>query len=356
MKESSELRGQKSDIKGSSETVTTNSSAYSLRWRGNSKPSAYPDLQAPSSDIPFAIKRLKATLDSVILGKEEATKFCVVTLFARGHLLIEDIPGVGKTTLAYSLAKATSCTFQRIQFTSDLLPSDIIGVNVYNPESKDFEFKPGPIFANIVLADEINRTNPKTQSALLEAMNERRVSVDRKTYELPEPFMVIATQNPVEYYGTFPLPESQLDRFMIHLRLGYPDKESEKKAILKGQRFEDIEKLVPVITPQEIIEIQRRVQEVTVHEDIVEYLYRIINATRNHELVRLGVSPRGGQFCLSAAKAHAFISGRDYVIPDDIKAVASLVFGHRILLKTKTYISDGTRIIEEIISKTPVPL
>ncbi len=303
-----------------------------------------------------SLEKLKSTLDLIILGKEEVTKMCIVTLIAKGHLLIEDIPGVGKTTLAYSLAKATSCQFQRIQFTSDLLPSDIIGVNVYNPETRDFEFKPGPLFANIVLADEINRTNPKTQSALLEAMNERRVSVDRRTYELPEPFMVIATQNPVEYYGTFPLPESQLDRFMMHLRLGYPDKESEKKAILRGPRFEDIERLEPVITPQEIVRIQRRVEEVMVHDDILDYLYRIITATREHELVRIGISPRGGQFCLMAAKAHAFVSGRDYLIPDDIKAVAPLTFGHRLILKTKTYISDGRRIIEEIISKTPVPV
>lgn len=303
-----------------------------------------------------ALKRLKSTLDSIILGKEEATKFSIITLLARGHLLIEDIPGVGKTTLAYALAKSTSCTFQRIQFTSDLLPSDIIGVNVYNPEKRDFEFKPGPIFANIVLADEINRTNPKTQSALLEAMNERRVSIDRRTYEIPEPFMVIATQNPIEYYGTFPLPESQLDRFMMHLRIGYPEPEFEKKALLKGSRFEEIEKLTPVISPEEIIEMQKLVSEIKVHEDVLSYLHEIILATRRHEQIRLGVSPRGGQFCLQAAKAHAFFNGRDFVTPDDVKTVAPLVFGHRIILKTKTYISDATELIKEIISRIPVPV
>ncbi len=306
--------------------------------------------------IKESLKRLKATLDSIILGKEEVTKFCIVTLIARGHLLIEDIPGVGKTTLAYSLAKATSCTFQRIQFTSDLLPSDIIGVNIYNPEKRDFEFKPGPIFANIVLADEINRTNPKTQSALLEAMNERRVSVDRKTYELPEPFMVIATQNPIEYYGTFPLPESQLDRFMMHLRIGYPEPEFERKAILKGSRFEEIEELSPVIGPEEIVEMQSLVTGVKVHEDILGYLHEIILATRRHDMIRLGVSPRGGQLCLGAAKAHAFFNGRDFVTPDDIKTVAPLVFGHRIILKTKTYIKDGAELIREILSRVPVPV
>lgn len=303
-----------------------------------------------------ALKRLKSTLDSIILGKEEATKFSIITLLARGHLLIEDIPGVGKTTLAYALAKSTSCTFQRIQFTSDLLPSDIIGVNVYNPEKRDFEFKPGPIFANIVLADEINRTNPKTQSALLEAMNERRVSIDRSTYEIPEPFMVIATQNPIEYYGTFPLPESQLDRFMMHLRIGYPEPEFEKKALLKGSRFEEIEKLTPVISPEEIIEMQKLVSEIKVHEDVLSYLHEIILATRRHPEIRLGVSPRGGQFCLQAAKAHAFFNGRDFVTPDDVKTVAPLVFGHRIILKTKTYISDATELIKEIISRIPVPV
>lgn len=303
-----------------------------------------------------ALKRLKSTLDSIILGKEEASKFSIITLLARGHLLIEDIPGVGKTTLAYALAKSTSCTFQRIQFTSDLLPSDIIGVNVYNPEKRDFEFKPGPIFANIVLADEINRTNPKTQSALLEAMNERRVSIDRRTYEIPEPFMVIATQNPIEYYGTFPLPESQLDRFMMHLRIGYPEPEFEKKALLKGSRFEEIEKLTPVISPEEIIEMQKLVSEIKVHEDVLSYLHEIILATRRHEQIRLGVSPRGGQFCLQAAKAHAFFNGRDFVTPDDVKTVAPLVFGHRIILKTKTYISDATELIKEIISRIPVPV
>ncbi len=302
------------------------------------------------------LERLKSLLDSIILGKEEVIRMSLVCLLGKGHLLIEDIPGVGKTTLAYALARSTSCTFQRIQFTSDLLPSDIIGVNIYNPEKRDFEFKPGPIFANIVLADEINRTNPKTQSALLEAMNERRVSVDRKTYELPEPFMVIATQNPVEYYGTFPLPESQLDRFMMHLRIGYPDPDSEKKVLLKGTSFDEIERLSPQVTPEEIIRMQRRVQDVRIHDDLLDYLHRIILATRNHDSIRLGVSPRGGQFCVMASKAHAFISGRDFVTPDDIKKVAPLVFGHRIILKGKTYITDARRLIEEILSKIPVPV
>lgn len=313
-------------------------------------------MEGQGTTVKEPLRKLKTTLDSIILGKEEVIKFCIVTLLARGHLLIEDIPGVGKTTLAYSLAKATSCTFQRIQFTSDLLPSDIIGVNIYNPEKRDFEFKPGPIFANIVLADEINRTNPKTQSALLEAMNERRVSIDRRTYEIPQPFMVIATQNPIEYYGTFPLPESQLDRFMMHLRIGYPEPELERKAILKGSRFDEIENLTPVISPEEILEMQKEVTDIKVHEDILKYLHEIILATRRHDMIRLGVSPRGGQLALLAAKAHAFFNDRDFVTPSDIKTVAPLVFGHRIILKTKTYINDGREFIREILTKIPVPV
>ncbi|MDP2278711.1 MAG: AAA family ATPase, partial [Nitrospirota bacterium] len=200
-----------------------------------------------------SLRLLQERIDSVIKGKQSAVKMAVVTLLGRGHLIIEDVPGVGKTTLAFTLAKATNCSFQRIQFTSDLLPTDIIGVSIYNPDTKNFEFKEGPIFANIVLADEINRTNPKTQSALLEAMNERRVSIDRRTYTLPEPFMVIATQNPTEYHGTFPLPESQIDRFMMHLKLGYPEAGYEKQALLGQSSLEFLENMQPVITGDEML-------------------------------------------------------------------------------------------------------
>ena len=202
------------------------------------------------------LKTLQERIESVIRGKSSAVKMALVTLLGRGHLLIEDIPGVGKTTLAFTIAKATNCSFQRIQFTSDLLPTDIIGVNIYNPDSREFEFRPGPVFTNIVLADEINRTNPKTQSALLEAMNERRVSVEKKTYTLPDPFMVIATQNPIEYHGTFPLPESQLDRFMMHIKLGYPTLEYEKRVVLDQSSFDAIESMPPVISAEEIVGMQ----------------------------------------------------------------------------------------------------
>jgi len=303
-----------------------------------------------------SLKALQERIESVIRGKGNAVKMAVVTLLGRGHLLLEDVPGVGKTTLAFTLAKATNCSFQRIQFTSDLLPTDIIGVNIYNPDVRQFEFRRGPIFANIVLADEINRTNPKTQSALLEAMNERRVSVEGKTYSLPWPFMVIATQNPIEYHGTFPLPESQLDRFMMHIKLGYPAAEYEKKVLLEQSSLEVIESMAPVISAGEIIRMQEEVDKVSVDGSLIDYLLSIITESRRTDKIRLGVSPRGGQFLLKVAKAIAYYSGRDYVVPGDIKEPAPLVLGHRIILKTRTYISDAEKVIEEMLDKIPVPV
>ncbi len=299
---------------------------------------------------------LQKRIESVIKGKSFAVKMAVVTLLGRGHLLIEDVPGVGKTTLAFTIAKASNCSFQRIQFTSDLLPTDIIGVNIYNPETREFDFMQGPIFTNIVLADEINRTNPKTQSALLEAMNERRVSVERKTYTLPEPFMVIATQNPIEYHGTFPLPESQLDRFMMHIKIGYPENEYEKQVLLQQSPLELIESMDPVVSADEIIGMQRDVDTVRIEDSLLNYLLAIIEETRRNEKIRLGASPRGGQFLLKAAKAMAYYEGRDYIVPGDIKVPAPLVLGHRLILKTKTYISDAEKVVEEILNKIPVPL
>jgi MoxR-like ATPase len=303
-----------------------------------------------------SLKTLQERIESVIKGKSSAVKMAIVTLLGRGHLLIEDVPGVGKTTLAYTIAKATNCSFQRIQFTSDLLPTDIIGVSIYNPDSREFEFRQGPLFTNIVLADEINRTNPKTQSALLEAMNERRVSVERKTYALPEPFMVIATQNPIEYHGTFPLPESQLDRFMMHIKLGYPAFDYEKQVVLEQSRFEFIEAMEPVISSGEILKMQEEVDLVKIDDSLINYLMSIIGETRKNDKIRLGVSPRGGQFLLRVAKAVAYYEGRDYVVPEDIKEPAPLVLGHRIILKTRTYISDAEKVIGEILDKIPVPV
>jgi MoxR-like ATPase len=302
------------------------------------------------------IKDARDRLSTILRGKDRVIKMALVTLIGRGHLLIEDIPGVGKTTLALGLARVTDCTFQRIQFTSDLLPSDILGVHIYNPDKKDFEFRPGPIFANIVLADEINRTNPKTQSALLEAMNERRVSIERSIYTLPEPFMVIATQNPIEYHGTFPLPESQLDRFMLHLRIGYPSYEDEKGAVVQMKDFEDLEGITPLVTKEQILKTQRLATEVHVDEDVVDYLMKIVWATRRHPEVRLGTSTRGAQHLLRAAKAHALVEGRDYTLPEDIKEVAPLVLGHRILLRSKSFIRDAEEIVQEILNKTEVPV
>jgi len=303
-----------------------------------------------------SLKTLQERIESVIKGKSNAVKMAIVTLMSRGNLLLEDVPGVGKTTLAFTLAKATNCSFQRIQFTSDLLPTDIIGVNIYNPDTREFEFRKGPLFANIVLADEINRTNPKTQSALLEAMNERRVSVEGKTYILPEPFMLIATQNPIEYHGTFPLPESQLDRFMLHIKLGYPAPEYEKHIVLEQSRFEVIESMEPVISSTEIVEMQKEIDTVRVDDSLLDYLMAIIAETRRNDKIRLGVSPRGGQFLVKVAKANAYYEGRDYVVPGDIKGPAPLVLGHRIILKTRTYISDAEKVIEEILDRVPVPL
>ncbi len=303
-----------------------------------------------------SLRQLQSRMDSVIKGKTAAVKMAIVTLIGRGNLLIEDVPGVGKTTLAFALARATDCSFQRIQFTSDLLPTDILGISIFNQEKREFEFKPGPVFSNIVLADEINRTNPKTQSALLEAMNEKRVTVERKTFRLPDPFMVVATQNPAEYHGTFPLPESQLDRFMMHIKLGYPAPEFEKKALLDRPSFQLLEGMEPVISRHEILAMQEEAGRVAVDESLIDYLMNIVAGTRRHEKIRLGVSTRGAQFFLQAIRAHAFYEGRDYVLPDDIKELAPLVLGHRLILKTKNFISDAEQIIGEIVERIPVPV
>ncbi|MEW6713676.1 MAG: MoxR family ATPase [Nitrospirota bacterium] len=302
------------------------------------------------------IKRLSDYIGRAIKGKEDVIKHAVVTLLARGHLLIEDVPGVGKTTLAFALAKAVDCVFQRIQSTSDLLPSDIIGVNIYNPETREFQFREGPLFANIVLVDEINRTSPKTQSALLEAMNERRISVDRKTYLLHEPFMVIATQNPLEYHGTFPLPESQLDRFMMHIKMGYPAYDFEMLALSEMRDFDDIERFGYVLKKADILKMQDEVRKVRTDRDIMDYILNIVSRTRNHDNIRLGVSTRGAQFLLRAAQSLAYVNGRDYVLPDDVKELSPMVLGHRIVLKSKTYISDADKLIKDMVDEISIPL
>lgn len=302
---------------------------------------------------------LKKSLGGIIRGKDEIIALAITALVSRGHLLIEDVPGVGKTTLAHGLARSINCSFQRIQFTSDLLPSDVIGVTVYNQTEHRFEFRPGPIFANIVLADEINRATPKTQSALLEAMNDRQVSVDKYTHALPSPFMLLATQNPLEFAGTFPLPESQLDRFSMCLKIGYPDEAHEKEIIRSSNGRSRLETLVPVVSISDIEAMQSLVSGVRVTEDLVDYIMAITSATRQNKAIRLGASPRAAMTLYSTAQAFAFVSGRDYCLPDDIKRLSVPVLAHRIVPVERS-LDDGSELsmalIEEILSTVPVPV
>jgi MoxR-like ATPase len=313
--------------------------------------------------ISSAVKldRLQSAINSVVRGKTDVVKLATVALIANGHLLIEDVPGVGKTTLAQSLARSFNCSFQRIQFTSDLLPSDIVGLTVYNSQIGEFEFKPGPIFANVVLADEINRTTPKTQSSLLEAMSESKATIENRTYNLPNPFIVLATQNPIEHHGTYPLPESQLDRFMMRIRMGYPDFEDEKE-ILRDQSVENpLDHLDPVISGDDILFIQQEVRKVSVDESLLHYLMLIVKATRESDFLELGVSPRGSLQLYRAAQALAFIEDRDYCIPDDIKRLVVPVFAHRIAVSAR-YSSNMRRseeaetILQEVLKTVDVPL
>ena len=287
-------------------------------------------------------------------------RLSIVCLLARGHLLIEDVPGVGKTTLAQALARSVSCSFHRLQFTSDMLPSDVLGVTIYNAHSEAFEFKPGPIFSNFLLADEINRTTPKTQSALLEAMNESQVTIDGRSHGLPRPFMVIATQNPVEHHGTYPLPESQLDRFFMRLRIGYPDAVSERQ-ILRDSGASLPLPALPVLPAEDVLQLQEAVDRVHVEEALVDYMLAIVDKTRHHESLVLGVSPRGAQALFRAVQALALVEGRDFAIPDDPKRLAVPVFAHRVVINTRTTLvarrtDTAERIIEEILTQVDVPL
>jgi MoxR-like ATPase len=310
------------------------------------------------------VAQLQRSIARAIYGKEEAIQLSLITLLARGHLLIEDVPGVGKTTLAQALAKSFHCTFQRIQFTSDLLPSDVLGVSVYNPETREFEFRSGPIFANVVLADEINRTTPRTQSALLEAMNEAQVSIDGKTMALPQPFLVIATQNPVEHHGTYPLPESQLDRFLMRIKMGYPSPETEREILRKrvGVRGENpLDALEPVADVSEVLTMQDEVALIKVDSSLHDYALEIVNRTRNSDLLALGVSPRGTLMLQRAAQARAFLDGRDYCLPDDFKKLAVPVFSHRVVassrhasLQKKSETTES--VLRDIVESVPVPL
>ena len=301
------------------------------------------------------VRRLESNVALALVGKPEVIRLAVIGLLARGHLLIEDVPGVGKTTLAAALARSIGGGFQRIQFTSDMLPSDILGVTVFQPDRNDFVFKPGPLFTNIVLADEINRTTPKTQSSLLEAMNEAQVSLDHSTFPLPKPFMVLATQNPLEYEGTHALPESQLDRFLLRIRIGYPEA-ADEKAILRGGGTRAAESLAPVLTPAEVLELQDQVERVRADDSVLDYLMELVAATRKAPLLRLGVSPRGSLALLRAARARALADGRDFLVPDDLKALAVPALAHRVLLRaTSGGDVDGDAVIGAIADATPVP-
>jgi MoxR-like ATPase len=305
--------------------------------------------------------QIQRTVSRAVAGKEEVIQLALITLLARGHLLIEDVPGVGKTTLAHALARSFHCTFQRIQFTSDLLPSDVIGVSVYQPERQEFEFRPGPIFANIVLADEINRTTPKTQSALLEAMNESQVTVDARTIPLPHPFMVVATQNPVEHHGTYPLPESQLDRFLMRIRMGYPSALSEKEILRSRAGEEPLETLEAVAGAAEVLAMQDAARRVRIEESLLDYAVELAARTRQTDRLNLGVSPRGTLMLQRAAQARAFLEGRDFCTPDDFKRLVLPVFAHRVVVNTryastKKQSQQAEAILEEIVESVRVPL
>jgi MoxR-like ATPase len=319
---------------------------------------AMPGPEAPISAVP-KLHELEASLNAVIRGKSDVIRLSVVCLLSRGHLLIEDVPGVGKSTLAHALARSVECGFQRLQCTADMLPGDILGVTVYNARSGEFEFKSGPVFTNFLLADEINRATPKTQSALLEAMNERQISIDGHTYPMAEPFLVIATQNPVEHHGTYPLPESQLDRFLMRLRIGYPDPLSEREILRNGYAGAPVMK--PVLSPAELLAIQTATELVTVDESLVGYMLAIVDATRTSESLALGVSPRGAQALFRAVQALALLEGRDYALPDDVKRLAVPVFAHRVMLNQRASLAtrsteSAERLLTEILNRIEVPL
>ncbi|MBK7597591.1 MAG: MoxR family ATPase [Acidobacteria bacterium] len=313
------------------------------------------------TETSLRLRELRQSIESVIRGKAEAVQLAVVSLLAGGHLLVEDVPGVGKTTLAQTIARCLDCSFQRIQITSDLLPSDIVGVSVYNQSNGDFEFKPGPIFANVILADEINRTTPKTQSSLLEAMAEGHVTVENRTYALPRPFLVLATQNPIEHYGTYPLAESRLDRFMMRVRIGYPSSLEEKEILRQQARKHPIDSVKPLMTAEDVIELQEEVRNVRFDEALLDYLMDIVTATRESEMLELGVSPRGSLSLYRAAQSLAFTEDRDYCITDDIKRLVVPVFGHRVVISSRyanrlRKAEHADSILEDILKNVKVPI
>lgn len=304
------------------------------------------------------IESVLINIKQVIIGKDDVATLSLVALLARGHVLLEDVPGVGKTMLVRTLAKSLACEFKRIQFTPDLLPSDITGISIYNPKELEFEFREGPIFGNIVLADEINRTSPKTQSSLLEGMEEESVTVDGVTRQLEQPFFVMATQNPIEYEGTYPLPEAQLDRFILKLKMGYPTIDEELLMLERRSGSDPLQHVQSVMTKAELIDIQSAVEQVHIAKNIQKYIINIVTMTRSHASVYLGVSPRGSIALMETAKAYAYIQGRDYVIPDDVKYLAPFVLTHRIILTSLAKYDNKTseQIIMSIVKDTPIPI
>jgi len=308
--------------------------------------------------VPEFVNRLIENMKSVIVAKPEVLELALVAVLCEGHILIEDVPGIGKTTLAKTLARSLGCSFHRIQCTPDLLPSDITGIHFFNQKTSEFEFRPGPVIANIVLVDEINRATPRTQSSLLEAMQEKQVTVDGVTMPLPSPFMVIATQNPIELQGTFPLPEAQLDRFLLKLALGYPNPGDEDIMLLRFERSNPLEGLSAVTSASEIMDIKRQVQEIYVEPSVRHYILEVIGKTRANTSIALGGSPRASLALYRACQALALIQGRDFVLPDDVKQLAIPVLGHRLILSTEAYLHDTNKekLIEDILSSLPVPV
>lgn len=304
------------------------------------------------------VARILDNIETVIIGKRDVAELALVGLLAQGHVLLEDVPGVGKTMLVKSIAKSISATYKRIQFTPDLLPSDVIGVSVFNPKTGDFHFKPGPIVGNIVLADEINRTSPKTQSALLEAMEEHAITVDGVTNELPQPFFVMATQNPIDFEGTYELPEAQIDRFLLKIKMGYPELSDELIILDKARHSAPVEMLESVLSTKDILQIQSQVRDIKVDESISRYIVELVRKTRQDNRIHLGVSPRGSIALMKASQALAFMRGRDFVLPDDVQHLAPFVLAHRLILKPDVNLQKvGTEtIIHDIIQVTPVPI
>lgn len=304
-----------------------------------------------------AVDSIVANVEQVIIGKHQAVEMVLVALLCRGHVLLEDVPGTGKTVLAKSIARSIDCSFKRIQFTPDLLPSDVTGISIYNQQSQEFEFRPGPVTAQIVLADEINRATPKAQSALLEAMEERQITVDGTTYALPRPFIVLATQNPIEYEGTFPLPEAQLDRFLLRIHLGYAERNDEIAILRRQRQVHPLDQLERVIAVDDLLVLQEQIKDIHVDELIEEYIVAVVTATRNHEDIYLGASTRGSLALYRTAQAWSAIQGRDYVIPDDIKALAPAVLGHRLIVTAAARVRNvsAVAIIGDILNSVPVP-